>query len=180
MRLDNYVRLCYINLFDYELRCAVSGRSIRLVGGYPMNRFFFLILFVVSLLFSGCISRGYIHGRTPTDGYNEGYALGASMLPSKKLPTQPNAMVALVWPQVADYWRQASSVPGWYTCNDWVYNPDGEAIYYAYQSVYTDYNTRELRLTQAPPRPQTSDTDGYGRKIHPNGCYHVKFLPYSR
>ena len=39
MRLDNYVRLCYINLFDLELRCAVSGRRVRLIGGYYGSHF---------------------------------------------------------------------------------------------------------------------------------------------
>ena len=139
-----------------------------------MGRTFALALFVASLLFSGCISRGYIHGRTPTDGYNEGYAWGASLLPSKEKPIQPDARVAKMVPEIASYGLQAATVPGWYTCNGWTYTPKGEAAYYVWQRTYTDQVTGELRLTNIPARPQMRSTNGYGQMTYPDPCFHVK------
>ncbi len=167
------MRLCYINLFDYELRCAVSGRSIRLVGGYPMNRFFFFVLFVVSFLFSGCIAQPYIYGRTPTDGYNEGFAFGSELFTSRQPAVWPNPLVMKVSPAIKSYAEQAMA-PGsqWYSCNGWVYDPDGQAMYYIAQTVSKYYG--QYRLNDAPARPAMYGTDGYGRTTNPNPCWHIR------
>jgi hypothetical protein len=139
-----------------------------------MNRFFALILFVVSILVTGCIGQPYIYGNSPGAGYNRGYALGAGLFTSRQPAMMPDAMVARVSPEISSYARQAAADPRWYTCNGWVYNPDGSAMYYVSQSVYTDYNSGQLRLTDVPPRPQKYGTDGYGRTTYPDPCYHVR------
>ena len=139
-----------------------------------MGRFFALIPFVVAFLFTGCISRGYIHGRTPTDGYNLGYAWGAGMLTGRQPPIMPDPMVQRVSPEHRRYAVQAASEPGWYSCNGWTYTPSGEAAYFVSQSVYTDYVTGQLRLTDTPSRPRRVDTDGSGRLIYPDPCFHAR------
>lgn len=132
------------------------------------------VLAFVALTASGCIGQPYIYGNNPTMGYNRGYAFGASLFTSRQPAVMPDAMVARVSPEIAAYAQQAAADPRWYTCNGWVYNPEGSAMYYAYQSVYTDYGSRSYRLTNTPPRPQKYGTDGYGRTTYPDPCYHVR------
>ena len=137
-----------------------------------MQKLYIVLFFLLST--SGCIAQPYIHGNSPTVGYNRGFALGAGMFTSRQPAVMPDPMVAQVSPEIAAYARQAAADPGWYTCNGWVYNPEGSAMYYVYQSVYTDYGSRTYRLTNSPPRPQKYSTDGYGRVIYPDPCYHVR------
>ncbi len=132
------------------------------------------VLTFVDLTASGCIAQPYVYGNNPGAGYNRGFAWGTSLMTSKQPAAMPDAMVARVSPEIASYARQAAADPRWYTCNGWVYNPDGSAMYYVSQSVYTDYNSGQLRLTAVPPRPQKYSTDGYGRTTYPDPCYHVR------
>lgn len=132
------------------------------------------VLAFLALTASGCIAQPYVYGNSPVAGYNRGFAFGAGLMTSKYAPVQPDPMVLRVSPEIASYAHRAATEPGWYTCNGWVYDPDGSAMYFAGQSVYTDYNSRQLRLTQTPPRPQKYSTDGYGRTTYPDPCYHVR------
>lgn len=138
-----------------------------------MDRFFILGLIAASFL-SGCIGQPYIYGNNPGVGYDYGYALGAGFFTGKQPVILPNYLVQAVSPEHRRYAERAGSEPGWYTCNGWVYTPQGEAAYYASQSAKTDHLTGQLRLTDTPPRPRLKDTDGYGRLIYPDPCFHVR------
>ncbi len=137
-----------------------------------MSRFFTLISFVVSFLFSGCIAQPYIYDNNPSSGYNRGYALGAGLFTGRQPAVMPDAWVARVSPEIASYADRAATEPGWYTCNGWVYDPNGNAMYFAAQSA-KEYHG-QYRLSDTPPRPQKYGTDGYGRTTHPDPCYHVR------
>ena len=89
------------------------------------------LLLIASLLFSGCISRGYIHDRTLTDGYNEGFAFGSELFTNRQPAVWPNPLVMKVSPAIKSHAEQAMATGSqWYSCNGWVYDPDGQAMYY--------------------------------------------------
>lgn len=92
-----------------------------------------ILLFFVAAL-SGC-SVNFLrpHQVVYTDGsmgYKAGYRAGAGLLIGiKHAPVIPQDNLRRMSKELDRYAYEAETQPGWYTCGNWVYNPEGNPTY---------------------------------------------------